>query len=395
MPETRSRFARRTAWDRAPSELEQTSLAQQTGDAPLDLTSSNPTTCGFNLRPPEILDPLLHIGALSYTPSSKGLLSAREAVATYYAEHGASISPGKIILTASTSEAYSHLFRLLCDPGDEVLIAQPGYPLFNYLADLSDVQLRAYPLFYDHGWWIDRVELDRAVTPKTRAIIVVHPNNPTGHPTSAVERSHLHSLCLRHRLSLIVDEVFLDYPHPATPPIESFATAPAPNLTFVLNGLSKVAALPQMKLGWILTLGPDRDREEASARLEIIADTFLSISTPAQLAAPAWLANAPRAQKQIRDRIAQNLALLRRADFDLYEVAAGWSAILRLPAIFNTESAFATLREAGILTHPAYFYGLDDPNRVVLSLIVPLDTMQQAIDRILALQSPQVNSRLS
>ena len=340
----------------------------------LDLTSSNPVNCGLHLEASEVLQPLLNEEALNYQPDAKGLLSARTAIVGYYAGHHAVISPAQIILTASTSEAYSHLCRLLCDVGDEVLIAQPSYPLFQYLADLSDVTLRSYPLFYDYGWWIDMAELERNINSRTRAIIVVHPNNPTGHLTSDSER-------------LIVDEVFLDYPHASATAVPSFAASQSTPLTFVLSGMSKIAALPQMKVGWLLALGPAAERDEALARLELIADTFLSVSTPAQVAVADWLRNAPRLQRSILDRISGNSRLLREAKLDILDVAAGWSAILRLPRHFNEQTAFATLRNQAIITHPAHFYGLQDVNRVVLSLIVPRETMQQAISRISALLS--------
>ncbi len=352
------------------------------GRVVLDLTVSNPTACGFDFDRSDTLDPLLNAGALRYDPNPKGILAAREAVALYYASHGAAVSPEQIILTASTSEAYSHLFRLLCDPGDEVLIAQPSYPLFDFLADLSDVTLRHFPLFYDHGWWIDMQTLEQAITPRTRAIVVVHPNNPTGHITSSDERQELLDLCRQNSLSLIVDEVFLDYGHRDSALVESFASAATTPLTFVLSGLSKIAALPQMKVGWIVTLGEQALRTEAVERLEIIADTFLSVSSPSQLALPAWLNHAGRIRQQILDRIERNLAVLRAAKLEIYDVAAGWNAMLRMPRVFHEESAFTTLQRAGILTHPAHFYGLLDPRRVVLSLIVPTETMRQAADVI-------------
>ena len=380
-PKDRGRFSRRTAWDRSSSELQEISPATP-ADAVLDLTVSNPTSCGFVFDPSDILEPLLHAGSLRYDPDPKGMRSAREAVALYYAGHGAVISPDQIVLTASTSEAYSHLFRLLCDPGDEVLIAQPSYPLFDYLADLADVTLRSYPLFYDHGWWIDTNALEQAITPRTRAIVVVHPNNPTGHRTSSRERQHLFDLCRRHDLSLIVDEVFLDYAHRDSEEMESFASSEVSSLTFVLSGLSKIAALPQMKAGWIVTLGERRVRTEALERLEIIADTFLSVSSPAQLALPEWLKSAGHIRRIILDRVDENLAILRVAEIEIRDVAAGWNAILRVPRLFGDETAFATLRRAGILSHPAHFYGLPDAHRVVISLIVPAETMREATKRI-------------
>ena len=339
---------------------------------------------GLHLDAADVLTPLLNQQALSYRPDARGLLSAREAIAGYYTGHQAAVSPEQIILTASTSEAYSHLFRLLCDAGDEILIAQPSYPLFQYLADLSDVTLRPYPLFYDYGWWIDIAELERSINAKTRAIIIVHPNNPTGHLTSAAEKTLLFKLCRQHGLSLIVDEVFLDYSYGRDGGVESFAASQTPPLTFVLSGLSKIAALPQMKVGWLLTLGPQAEQQEALLRLEIIADTFLSVSTPSQLAVPRWLQEAPALQRRVRNRVGENLRLLRNADLDVLDVAAGWSAILRLPRLFNDVTAFETLRNLSIATHPAHFYGLQDANRVVLSLIVPPEVMRTAISRILA-----------
>ena len=321
-------------------------------------------------------------GALFYQPDPKGLRSARESIATYYAGHGAVVSSEQVVLTASSSESYSHLFRLLCEQGDEILIAQPSYPLLTFLADLSDVTLRSYPLFYDHGWWTDFAELERVISKRTRAIVLVHPNNPTGHPTSTSERERLFDLCRRHGLMLIVDEVFLDYPHQGFPVLQSLAASSLPPLMFVLSGLSKIAALPQMKIGWILVCGPDAERIEALARLEFIADIFLSVNTPSQLALTDWLVRAPSVQRQIIDRISLNSSLLADSKLDFYEIAAGWTAIGRLPKIFDNETAFETLRDLNIVTHPAHFYGLEDPNRVVLSLITPTDILRLAMERI-------------
>ena len=293
---SRSRFSRRTAWNRSPSELEEEFVVASTDGPLLDLTVSNPTACGLGLSASDLLNPLSSIGSLCYSPDPKGLLSARESVTDYYARHGATVAPEHLVLTASTSEAYSYLFRLLCEPKEEILIAQPSYPLFDYLADLSDISLRHYPLFYDHGWWIDTAELEGAITPRTRAIVLVHPNNPTGHLTSSGERDFLFDLCRRYDLTLIVDEVFLDYPHERLADVQSFAQSDSPPLTFVLSGLSKILALPQAKISWILALGPEKEKAEALARLDIIADTFLSVSTLSQLACPIWLQKAPEVQ---------------------------------------------------------------------------------------------------
>jgi alanine-synthesizing transaminase len=311
---------------------------------------------------------------------------AREAVSSYDAEHGATVAPDDLLLTTSTSEGYSFLFRLLCNPGDEVLIAQPSYPLFDFLADLDDVRLRPYPLFYDHGWWIDTAELERAITPRTRAVIVVHPNNPTGHWTGAAEREALEVLCARHGLALIVDEVFLDYPLTASAVARSFACGEHPALTFVLSGMSKIAGLPQMKAAWIATLGPEMAKREALARLEIIADTFLSMNAPVQLALPAWLAGRGSIQRQILERARENLAMVRRIAeqnpdrLQALDVEAGWSAVLSLRG-FAGEAGCAEqlIREHGVIVHPGDFYGMREGNRVVVSLIGGAEEFESGI----------------
>jgi aspartate/methionine/tyrosine aminotransferase len=284
-----------------------------------------------------------------------------------------------LVRKAYTSESYSFLFRLLCDPGDEVLVSQPSYPLFDFLADLDDVRLRPYPLFYDHGWWIDIAKLERAITPRTRAILVVHPNNPTGHWTGGAEREVLEALCARHGLALIVDEVFLDYPlRELESPSRSFASGDHPALTFVLSGLSKIAGLPQMKAAWIAVLGTAGMQAEALGRLEIVADTFLSMNAPVQLAMPGWLAGRSAIQTQILERARGNLATLRRiaeelpGQLQLLEVDAGWSAVLVLPGcVGEPDCAERLVRERGVITHPGSFYGIGEPNRIVVSLIGP------------------------
>src|ERR1017187_2420014 len=312
-----SRFSSRTSWDIAESSYAAAVCeARASGRRLYDLTVSNPTRCGFSYDADGGIRALGNPRALSYDPDPRGMRVAREAVVGYYAGHGAEVAVDDLVLTTSTSESYSFLFRLLCDPGDEVLVAQPSYPLFDFLADLDDVRLRPYPLFYDHGWSIDFAELERAVTLRTRAIVVVHPNNPTGHWTGAREREALEALCARHGLALIVDEVFLDYSLNNGPLRESaagsFARGAHPVLTFVLSGLSKIAGLPQMKAAWIATLGPDRARAEALGRLEIVADTFLSMNAPVQLAMPSWLAGVGAMQAQIQARARGNLAMLQR-----------------------------------------------------------------------------------
>jgi aspartate/methionine/tyrosine aminotransferase len=277
---------------------------------------------------------------------------------------------------------------LLCDPGDEVLVAQPSYPLFDFLATLDDVRLRPYPLFYDRGWWIDFAELERSIGPRTRAILVVHPNNPTGHWTGPAEREVLEELCARHGLALIVDEVFLDYPlvsQPSKPP-RSFASGAHPVLTFVLSGLSKVAGLPQMKAAWLLALGPESATAQAQARLEVIADTFLSMSAPVQLALPKWLAGRHSVQTQILERARTNLATLTRlagtepGGLEALVTEAGWSAVISLPGcVGEPECAERLVRERGMVVHPGSFYGMAEAGRVVVSLIGPTGEFEASI----------------
>ena len=244
------RWSARTQWDLTETPWARHLARLRAAGAQLwDLTASNPTHCGFTYDAASILAPLNQPAALHYDPNPRGLLPAREAVSRYYREHGATVDAEQIFLTTSTSEAYSFLFRLLCDPGDEVLIGQPGYPLFDFLARLDDVRLVPYELFYDHGWHLDLEAIRSRLTPRARAIAVVHPNNPTGHFTRPGQRAALEELCREHHLALIVDEVFLDYGLTHTG--ESFATGEHAVPTFVLSGLSKVAALPQMKAAWI------------------------------------------------------------------------------------------------------------------------------------------------
>jgi aspartate/methionine/tyrosine aminotransferase len=360
--------------------------ARAAGRRLVDLTVSNPTVCGFTYDAEAIVAPLANAGALVYDPDPRGMRAAREAVVGYYRGHGASVDPDAVVLTTSTSEGYGYLFRLLCDAGDEVLVAQPSYPLFDFLADLEDVKLRTYPLFYeyggDDGWWIDFAELERRIGPRTKAVVVVHPNNPTGHATGAVERVRLQEICARHGLALIVDEVFLDYPL-GEGRLRSFAVGPHPVLTFCLSGMSKIAGLPQMKVGWIVGLGPEGARREAMGRLEVIADTFLSMNAPVQLALAGWLAGRKEIQGQILARVRGNLAAAQGSGVEVLRVEAGWSAILRLPQMGrDLDVAEILLRGAGVVVHPGSFYGIAESGRVVVSLLGFEQEFAEGLERI-------------
>ena len=383
-------FARRTDWNLTPNRLSAAlERARASGRKLLDLSASNPTEVGLEYDESAILQALAKKESLRYEPDPRGLLSAREAVAAYYAERGAKISPEQIILTTSTSEAYSFLFRLLCDPGDEVLVASPSYPLFELLADIQDVKLASYPLFYDHGWHIDLHALESAVTARTRAVLVVHPNNPTGSFVSETERLGLLKLCAKKELALIADEVFLDFSQ-AGERADSFAREQELAPTFTLGGLSKIAALPQMKLAWLVASGPLEIRLEAMRRLEVIADTYLSASAPIQHALPELMRLGSGLRKQLRERIAHNLADLDRKlgqqkDIQRLAVQGGWYAVLRVPAVQSDEElALRLFEEQGIVIHPGHFYDFPQEGYLIVSLITPMDEFREAMAKLLA-----------
>src|SRR5258707_4390687 len=281
-------FAERTNWNLAGNRLSEALARHRAGGKWLyDLTASNPIECGFQYNTEAILAALRHPAALRYEPNPKGLESARLAVTEYYSARGAAVSAEDIVLTTSTSEAYSFVFRLLCNPGDELLIPAPSYPLFGFLADIQDVKLVRYPLVYDHGWQIDLHSLQQAITARTRGVIVVNPNNPTGHFVKVAELARLNELCAAREMALIADEVFLDFPLGPEKPV-SFAGNDAA-LTFAMSGLSKIAGLPQMKMAWLIASGPDELKRKALEKLEVIADTYLSPNSPVQLATPVFL----------------------------------------------------------------------------------------------------------
>jgi alanine-synthesizing transaminase len=383
-------WSARTRWDLAETPWARELARLRAAGAHLwDLTASNPTRCGFAYDATAILDPLSDQTALTYEPDPRGLRSAREAVSGYYRDHGASIDPDQIFLTTSTSEGYSFLFRLLCDPGDEVLIGQPGYPLFDFLAQLDDVRLTPYELFYDHGWHIDLEGLRRRVTARTRAITLIHPNNPTGHFTREAEREAIQAFCRDHGLALIVDEVFLDYHLPGTQAGESFVAGSHPVPTFVLSGLSKIAALPQMKVSWIVCLADEVDSMGAD-RLEVIADTFLSASAPIQCACAAWLSGRGVLQRQIRERVDRNLGVLdsilsRGSLVTRLAVEAGWYAVLRVPVLQAEEqTAMDLLVQRGVVVHSGGLFGFPGQGWLVVSLLGPENEFKGGIEAICA-----------
>jgi aspartate/methionine/tyrosine aminotransferase len=381
-------FAQRTEWDLTSSETARAlEEAHASGQAVCNLTASNPTAAGFQYNETAIIAALSVPAVFDYDPAPRGIMEAREAVCRYYADHSALLHPDQIVLTTSTSEAYSYLFRLLCNPYDEILIAQPTYPLFDFLAQISDVRLRPYPLFYDHGWHIDLETLRQRITTQTRAIALVHPNNPTGHFTSTAERTQLEMLCVEHGLALIVDEVFLDYPLRDQKNL-SFATGDHPALTFVLSGLSKICALPQMKAAWIAAFGPERELTTALDRIEVIADTYLSMNAPIQHAMGSWLAARGQIQNQIRTRCHANLetldaVLAKQRLITRLRADAGWYAILRVPALMEDEDLAALLiREHEVAVHPGRFFAFPESGWLVTSLLSPKRCFSRGIESI-------------
>ena len=381
-------FAKRTNWNLALNQLSEALAAHRTAGKPLlDLTVSNPTECGFEYDRSAILNALRNPAALSYEPNPRGLESARRAVAGYYAERKDEVSIEDIFLTTSTSEAYSYVFRTLCDPGDELLIPSPSYPLFDFLADIQDVKLVRYPLLYDHGWQIDFHALERAITPRTRGVIVVHPNNPTGHFAKQAEIARLNSICSAREMAIIADEVFLDFPLEENRPASFAANRGAPTLT--LSGLSKISGLPQMKAAWLIVGGPQQWKSEALARLEVIADTYLSVNAPVQLAMPKFLEQRHAFHKQVVSRVRRNLAELDRQLAEQkacarLTVEGGWCVVLRVPATRSDEDlAIKLLTTQGVSVHPGHFYEFASDGYLVVSLITPERTFTEGTSRLL------------
>jgi aspartate/methionine/tyrosine aminotransferase len=388
-------FAERTRWNLAANRLsEALTRHRASGRKLLDLTTSNPTECGFQYDQQAILTALQQPEALRYHPDPLGLKIAREAVTGYYASLSLQVDPASLVLTTSTSEAYSFVFRLLCNPGDEVLIPTPSYPLFDFLADIQDVKLVRYALFYDHGWHIDLHALEQAITPRTRGIIVVHPNNPTGHFTKPDEMRRLNEICGARGMSIIADEVFLDFGLEGRP--QSFA-ANQDALTFTMSGLSKISGLPQMKLAWLAVSGSMEAKREALARLEVIADTYLSLNAPVQLAAGSLLDQRQAFQQQLMARVRKNLAeldlqLAQQKTSARLEVEGGWYAVLRVPATLPDEDlAIELLEKHDVYVHPGHFYGFSSDGYLVLSLITSEEEFREGMSRILRICDSRVS----
>jgi alanine-synthesizing transaminase len=351
-----------------------------------DLTESNPTRCGIAC-PARILDALADAQALQYEPQPFGLPVARRAVAADQRRRGADVDPAAVVLTASTSEAYAWLFKLLCDPGDAVLVPRPSYPLFEHLTALEGIAAHPYPLEYHGRWTIDVDAIGRAPA-NVRALLLVSPNNPTGSFVTAQELEQLSAACRARGWALIADEVFADYPLEADRPRTDVA-ARADVLSFTLGGLSKTVGLPQLKLGWCIAGGPPAERDAALGALELIADSYLSVGTPVQVAAPHLLRDGASIRAAIQARIGQNLAALRAAaarypSCETLRVEGGWSAVIRVPSTRAEEDlVLDLLRRERILVHPGYFFDFAREAYVVVSLLPSRAVFDEASARLL------------
>jgi len=382
-------FANRTNW-----ELTQNKISgilenfKKEGKTVLDLTESNPTNCGFAYPEKELQGALINPSNMRYTPSTKGILSAREAVAQYYKGKHIDVSPDQIFLTSSTSEGYSFLFRLLADPGETMLFPCPSYPLFEFLVGLNDLEMEFYPLQYQNKWSMNFPALRKMITPRARGVILVNPNNPTGSYVKRDEVAALNALCKEHQLPIISDEVFYDYtfePHQHFPSLASNDE----HLTFVLGGLSKTLGLPQMKLSWIVVNGPEELIARTMARLEIIADTYLSVNAPAQNALASWMQLRSVIQNEImtRARINRDHAFKQFANSNAaacLNAEGGWYVILRLAEEIDEETLTEELlTRHGVYVHPGYFFNFATGSHVILSLLPKPEVFQEGIKRII------------
>jgi aspartate/methionine/tyrosine aminotransferase len=383
-------FSSRFRWDLRPNRITLLLEARRReGKEILDLTQSNPTHAGIEY-PREIAAALSDPEILHYDPLPAGSPTARTAVAAYYAARGHSVPVDQILVTASTSEAYAYLFKLLTDPGDHVLAPRPSYPLFEFLAAMESIEAAHYPLVYHGGWSIDMDALASAIDARTRAVIVVNPNNPTGSYLKAGERKALTALAAERGIALISDEVFSDYAFGADPERAATLAGTEECLAFSMSGLSKIAGLPQMKLGWVVASGPDALRREAMAKLEWIADTYLPVSAPVACAAPRLIQMGETVQRQIRERTAANLRFAREtlagSAAGILAVEGGWYVTLQMPRIRGEEEwALELLNRHGVLVQPGYFYDFYAEAFLVVSLLTGPDIFRQGLARLAAL----------
>jgi aspartate/methionine/tyrosine aminotransferase len=381
-------FSSRFHWDLRPNRIARLLEEKRRSGVPiLDLTESNPTRAGFHY-PAAIRRAFENEKILRYDPQAPGMMEAREAVAGYYAGRGIAVEPERILLTASTSEAYAYLFKLLADPGDHVLVPRPSYPLFEFLAAMDSVTARPYPLVYCGGWAIHWEALEAALTDRTRAIILVNPNNPTGSYVKAEELERLVALSAERQIALISDEVFSDYAFESDTALVTTVAGTERGLAFALSGLSKVAGLPQMKLGWVVVAGTSEARRRAWERLEWIADTYLSVGTPVQCAATRLLAEGKSVREQIRRRTLENLERARHmiegTGVTALAVEGGWYLTLRVPALHSEEEWIVKLLDRwNVLAQPGYFFDFDSEAFTVVSLLTQPAIFQEGLGRLL------------
>ncbi len=376
-------FSSRTSWNRQPNTLTQLlEERKNSGKQILDLTNSNPTECGIIYPETDILSAFSTPEILHYQPDPRGLPSAREAVSGYYQAKNISIGTSDIFLTASTSEAYSIIFKLLCNAGDSVLVPVPSYPLFEFLAKVNDVHLQCYSLQFSHEWYIDLDSIKNNITAETRAIVLVHPHNPTGMFIKRDEYREIISIAQRRNIALIVDEVFIDYGFSNDAQHLGSTASETDVLTFTLNGISKLCGLPQMKLGWIVLSGNHEDVAEASGRLEILCDTFLSVNTPVQIALPRLLEAGDAIRSSILDRVRSNFHLLQKELTDtqcsVFPSEGGWYALVKIPMSISDEQCAISLLEKGVYVHPGYFFDLSK-GFLVVSLLAEEKTFREGI----------------
>ncbi len=396
-------FSNRFRFQDKPNRLSLLLEKKKAGGASiLDLTESNPTRAGIKY-PENLLAALADESSLQYAPLPAGSWQAREAIAAYYAEKGKQVAAEDIFLAASTSEAYSWLFKLLADPGDRILVPRPGYPLFDYLAALECVQLDHYPLRHDGSWRLDLAALKRSLTDATRVIVYVNPNNPTGSYMRTGDWAALSDICSRRSVGLIVDEVFSDYlldgshetrdgATPRDPPVPSpllQTTAGRHHcLNFTLSGFSKILCLPQMKLAWIVVNGLEEQRREARSRLEFIADTYLSVNTPVQNAAARWMASCTEIQRQVVNRVQRNLLFLKQqtknSPCDVLDVEGGWYAVVQVPTTLTEEDwTLLLLEQENVLVHPGYFFDFDREAFLIVSLLPLPEVFESGVQRVM------------
>ena len=378
-------FSKRTEWPKASNRL--TLLAEEmrkAGQPFIDLTESNPTLCSFKVLNFDLLKPLANLANLVYEPDPLGSPAARLAVCRYYADKKIKVRPEQVILTSSTSEAYAFLFRLLLDPGEKIAVPAPSYPLLDSLSRLSDAQMVRYRYFYEERWRVDLKSLKEG----SKAVCVVNPNNPTGNFIREEEKKGFNKFCAAGRAAIISDEVFLDYPFQKQSVKPSSFAGNEETLTFVLSGLSKVLALPQMKVSWIVASGPEDLLAEALRRLEIIADTYLSVNTPAQAALEVWLQKIPEVNREISDRTISNYEFLKKnlaecRELQVLDSEGGWVAVVRVDSPMDDEEfSFKLLETAGVLVHPGYLYDFEEGKHLILSLLLPPGPFKEAVLRM-------------